>query len=78
MQKIALITGATSGIGLAIAKTFANNGIDLILCGRNTSQLEKIDKELSIIVKVTCLNFDVRNKSEVEESFNSLDSNWKF
>ena len=77
MQKIALITGATSGIGLAIATTFANNGIDLILCGRNTSQLAKIDKELSTLVKVTCLNFDIRNKSDVEESINSLDSNWK-
>ncbi len=77
MSKIAFITGASSGIGFAIAKTFANNGIDLILCGRNATQLEKIEKELSTLVKVTFLNFDVRNKIEVEQSISSLDSNWK-
>ncbi len=77
MSKIAFITGASSGIGFAIAKTFANNGIDLILCGRNTTQFEKIEKELSTLVKVTFLNFDVRNKIEVEQSISSLDSNWK-
>ena len=77
MSKIAFITGASSGIGFAIAKTFANNGIDLIICGRNTTQLEKIEKELSTLVKVTFLNFDVRNKIEVEQSISSLDSNWK-
>ena len=77
MPKIAFITGATSGIGYATAKIFAANGIDLILCGRNTTQLEKIEKELSTLVKVTFLNFDVRNKIEVEQSISSLDLNWK-
>ncbi len=77
MQRIAFITGATSGIGNAIAKTFANNGIDLILCGRNQDQLNHLEKKLSTQVKVVILNFDVRNKVEVESKINSLNSSWK-
>ncbi len=77
MPKIAFITGATSGIGYATAKIFAANGIDLILCGRNKKQLEKIEKELSSFVKVTTLNFDVRDKETVKSSINSLSAEWK-
>ena len=45
-NKIALITGATSGIGEACARRFAQGGYDLILTGRNTGKLEIIKKEL--------------------------------
>jgi len=51
-DKIALITGATSGIGEATAKLFANHGIHLILCGRREERLEKLKQELSSKVKV--------------------------
>ena len=77
MPKIAFITGATSGIGYATAKIFAANGIDLILCGRNKKQLEKVENEFSTSVKVITLNFDVRNKVAVESSINSLNAAWK-
>ena len=45
-NKLALITGATSGIGEATAKIFAKNGIDLILCGRRQNRLDELEKEL--------------------------------
>ena len=53
MNKIVLITGATSGIGLACARKFAENGDKLILTGRNELRLNEIKKELTEKV-LTC------------------------
>ena len=47
MNKIVLITGATSGIGLGCAKKFAENGDKLILTGRNEQRLAEIERELT-------------------------------
>lgn len=46
MNKIVLITGATSGIGLGCARKFAENGDKLILTGRNENKLAEIRDEL--------------------------------
>lgn len=60
-NKIALITGATSGIGEACARRFAQGGYNLILTGRNTGKLEIIKKELEnaygIMVLALALTF---------------------
>jgi len=72
MSKIALITGATSGIGKATAEAFADLGINLILCGRRQDRLQEIQETLSKKVKVNILTFDVRNRQEVEKSLNTL------
>lgn len=72
MQKTALITGATSGIGQATAKIFAEKGINLILCGRRKSRLEDIKKELEDKVKITTLSFDVGNREAVFSAIESL------
>ncbi|WP_335967109.1 SDR family NAD(P)-dependent oxidoreductase [Galbibacter sp. PAP.153] len=76
-NKIALITGATSGIGRATAKVFANNNIDLILCGRRTDRLENLRLELSTFVKVHILQFDVRDKDTVLEAIKTLPEEFK-
>ncbi|WP_291725824.1 SDR family NAD(P)-dependent oxidoreductase [Bernardetia sp.] len=69
---LALITGATSGIGLATAQIFAENNIDLILCGRRTERLSELENQLSQKVKVKTLAFDVRSRAEVQKAIDSL------
>jgi len=79
MARIALITGATAGIGEACAKTFAQNRFNLILAGRRADRLEKLSAELKagFGVEVICLTLDVRNAKEVEHQLKSLPENWK-
>jgi len=72
MSKTVLITGATSGIGKAIAERFAENGINLVLCGRRQERLDELKMVLGQKTKVHTLNFDIRNKNVVFASINSL------
>ena len=75
---IALITGATSGIGKATAYEFASNGHDLILTGRRIDRLEeiRIDLEQTFNIKTKILCFDVRSFDAVKEQLESLDDHW--
>lgn len=77
MNRIALITGATSGIGEATARSLAKNGIDLVLCGRRQGKLEELSSELSDTVEVKTLAFDVGDYKKVKESIESLQGPWK-
>ncbi|WP_178986596.1 SDR family NAD(P)-dependent oxidoreductase [Winogradskyella helgolandensis] len=72
MKKIALITGATSGIGRATAHEFAKHGINLVLCGRRQERLDSVQKALSKEVDVHTLNFDVRDRTQTLEAIASL------
>ena len=71
-MKTILITGATSGIGLATAKKLANSKNNLILCGRRQYKLDKISNEISKITNVLTLRFDVSDKEEVNKVLESL------
>ena len=72
MSKIALVTGATSGIGKATAQILAKNNYKIILCGRRDDRLMELKNELSAFTEVCTLSFDVRDKKAVFESINSL------
>lgn len=71
-KKTALITGASSGIGLATARELAKEGFSIILCGRRLERLEQLKAELSVLTAVHVLCFDVRNKNEVAEAIQSI------
>lgn len=77
MSRIALITGATSGIGRATAQAFATLGYKLILCGRRTDRLAEVADELAAQTIVTTLAFDVRDRQAVETALASLPSDWQ-
>lgn len=79
MKKIALITGATSGIGEATARLLSKNGYDLILTGRRNDRLAKIKCELEVQSNsnVLILNFDIRSEQEVSEAIKSIPDSWK-
>ena len=78
MNKIVLITGATSGIGLACARKFAENGDKLILTGRNEQVLANLRQELTEKgTEVLTLVFDVRDREKVKQCLDSLPAEWQ-
>ena len=70
MNKLAFITGATSGIGLATAKALAENGFDLALAARNEEKLYAIKNgfETDYGVKVTPYPIAVRKRDAVQNT----------
>ncbi len=78
MSKIALITGATSGIGAATSHILASNGFDLILTGRRNKRLVELELELATKYKAKCLIlcFDVTKLEQVQTALDSLPGNW--
>ncbi|HZL10970.1 MAG TPA: SDR family oxidoreductase [Prolixibacteraceae bacterium] len=78
-RKIALITGATAGIGRETALLLAQNNYNLILTGRREERLESLKDELesAFECKIMILNFDIRIKLETETALNSIPEEWK-
>lgn len=78
MRKIVLITGATSGIGEACARKFAQGGYDVIITGRRAQLLANLKKELEAEgVRVLALAFDVQNRNAATAAINSLPLEWQ-
>ncbi len=79
MQKIILITGATSGFGKAIAEKFAAEAWSCIITGRRKDRLDQLAQELKqkFSVQVLPLNFDVRKNEEVTANLSSLPAAWQ-
>ena len=78
-QKIALITGATAGIGYETALILAQNNYNLILTGRREERLDAIKQQIEsdFGCEVFTLNFDIRKRTETEEALNSIPEKWK-
>lgn len=78
MNKTAVITGATSGIGRATALKLAQSGYDTIITGRRSDRLSELENELKEKnVRVLSLCFDVRKEDEVKENLGNLPEEWQ-
>ena len=67
-NKLVVITGATSGIGLVTAHKFASRGADLLCINRNIEKSEKLKLEIETAYSVKC-NFIIADLSSLKESF---------
>jgi NAD(P)-dependent dehydrogenase (short-subunit alcohol dehydrogenase family) len=68
-NKVALVTGAGSGVGRAVAIALANEGYDVVLAGRRTEQLDETAKMLKKGVKSLCVATDVTDPASVKALF---------
>lgn len=78
MDKIVLITGATSGFGKAIAEKFAAGGWNCIITGRRADKLHTIADQLrsQYPVRILSLVFDVRDREQVQQNLSNLPPEW--
>ncbi|HZW97187.1 MAG TPA: SDR family oxidoreductase [Candidatus Eremiobacteraceae bacterium] len=77
-DKTALVTGATRGIGLAIARALAEESCNLILTGRGESALRRISGELaSPKLKILTHSCDVRDPQSVDDLFRAIRRQFK-
>ena len=79
MNKIALITGASSGIGKASAVEFAKHGVDIIAIARRLERIVDLKDELEDKYKINVLpvKLDVRDKDAVLDYLQNLPDRWK-
>lgn len=79
MNRIILITGATSGFGKAIAEKFAATGDHLIITGRRGERLNEIEQDLSarFNVRILPLVMDVQKKEQVFDTIEKLPEKWQ-
>ena len=79
MDKIVLITGASSGIGEGCARKFASEGARLILNARSVDKLEALAQELKEKYGTSCyvMPFDVRDRKAASEALASLPAEWQ-
>jgi dihydroanticapsin dehydrogenase len=64
--KVAIITGASRGIGKAIAKEFAGNGASVVICGKDKTKLDQTAKELGAFA----ISADITKESDVQNLIN--------
>ena len=75
---IALVTGATSGIGEACARKLAMIGYNMIITGRRADRLDALAQELSAMgVGVVTLEFDVRDRDAATAAIQGLPAEWQ-
>jgi len=73
LEKVAVITGGGSGIGLAMTRVFAANRYSVVITGREAKRLQKAASGISDDKKqVTCIPCDIRDPASVENLFSEI------
>src|SRR6478672_6137125 len=79
-DRVALITGAARGIGLATANIFADNGATVVMLDRNAGRLDSAQRHILEShpgINVTTLVCDVSDESSVRLAFNEIFKQFK-
>lgn len=79
MKQIAIITGATAGIGRATAELLAGNNFDVIITGRRLEKLDLLEEQIRSKTEadVLSLAFDIRDQAAVNEACEQLSGKWE-
>ena len=79
MRPIAIITGASAGFGRATAIALARNNYDVVITGRRSEKLEKVEEEIrsKSEADVLSLSFDIRDKEAVKDACGKLTGKWE-
>ena len=73
-MQVTIITGASSGIGLELAKCFANDGHPLLLISRNEERLLQLQKELNTLANIYILSLDLTKSDFLSQVISFMDS----
>lgn len=65
-DKVAIVTGATGGIGKDIVRALAGQNIKMVLAGRRKEKLENLEKEFKDITEILTMECDVTKKEDLE------------
>lgn len=79
MNRIAIITGATAGIGRATAELFARNEFDVVITGRRGKLLKTLEEEIrsGTSADVRSIAFDIRDPGAVRQAVHQLTGKWQ-
>lgn len=79
MRPVAIITGASAGFGRATAIALARNSYDVVITGRRSEKLDKVEEEIRsrTDADVLSLSFDIRDREAVQSACGKLTGKWE-